>query len=168
MARPKSILTEDLIQRADRDLKKIKGGIIAVKLQAIISSYKYPVATVACIIGVSTATIYNWIVRYRKYGIEGLKNKPRGHYPSKLSQQQKEIIFKWLKDAVSPDGKPIVWTIGKLQKSVEEVFGVSLSHTPVWKMIRRMGFSLKRPRPRHRKSNPQMEEEFKKNARDRR
>jgi len=162
MARPKTVLTKELIKMADRDLKKSKGGIIGVRLQAIISAYRHPVGTVASIIGTSPATIYNWILRYSKGGVEGLKNKPRGHYPSKLTKEQREIVFGWLKGGVSPEGEPIVWTIGKLKESIKEVFGVSLSHTPVWKMIRRMGFSLRRPRPRHRKADPRIQEDFKK------
>lgn len=163
MARPKSILTGELIQQANIELKELKEkGVIGVKLQAIISASRHTVETVASVIGVSKGTIYNWISRYRKYGIEGLKNKPRGHYPSKLSQEQREIVFKWLKEGISPDGEPIVWTIGKLQESIKEVFGVCISHTPVWKMIRRMGFSLRRPRPRHRNSDIHKQEEFKK------
>jgi len=139
-----------------------------VKLQAIITSSKHPVATVASIVGVSTATIYNWIVRYRKYGIEGLKNKPRGYYPSNLSHEQREIVFKWLKDAISPDGEPIVWTIGNLQKSLKEVFDVSLSHTPVWKTIHKMGFSLRRARPRQGNQTLICKKDLKKIAIDRR
>ena len=160
MPRPKKILTEELVKKAKKDLKNVKKGMIAVRLQAIISASKFPVKTVADVFGVTSCTIYNWILRYKESGVEGLMYKPRGHYPSKLSPQQKEIIFRWLKEGVSPEGEPIIWTLEKLQDAIKESFNVSLTTTPIWKMVRKMGFKLPNARPRHKKSDSEIQQIF--------
>ena len=36
----------------------------------------------------------------------------------------------------------------------------------MWKMIRKMGFRLHRPRPRHKKSDPSIQEEFKRKMKE--
>jgi hypothetical protein len=55
---------------------------LAIKLQAIISCASHPIQTVARIIGVQRQSPRGWILDFRKVGVSGLVNKPKGHRKS--------------------------------------------------------------------------------------
>ena len=77
MARPKSVFSEDLAMRARSDLEHLDRNKITPKLQAIIAATKYPVASVAEIVGVASETIWRWASAYQKDGLKGLYPKTR-------------------------------------------------------------------------------------------
>jgi transposase len=153
-----------LAKRAEEELKGIAHHKICFRLQAIISSARYPVDVVAPVLGVHRSTIFKWIKQYTEQGTVGLIDKPKGHNPSKLNAHQKEEIIRWLTEGKNADGEVVHWTVSWLIDEVERVFGIRVGKTPLWLFIRKSGFRQKVPRPVHSKADSHAQETFKKNC----
>ena len=84
MARPQEVVNENLVRRAREVLEQISDHQLCVRLQAIISSGNHPIRLVAEITGVNPTTLWRWTKRFKAGGVEGLRDRPKGHNPSKL------------------------------------------------------------------------------------
>jgi transposase len=164
MARPKEVMDDELARAADAALREIRDHQICFRLQAMVSYSRNPVHVVASVMGVNVTTLWRWAKRFRKEGVQGLRDRPKGHNPSKLNSTQQYSIATWLDTGKNAEGYSTVWTIPLLQQEVHRVFGISMGRTPLRLLMRKMGFRLKVPRPKHYKANPAAQEAFKKNS----
>lgn len=164
MARPKEVINAEVANNARIELGKIKNSRLALRLQTIVSCAEYPVSVVADVMGYSRQSVWKWIKQFKLYGKDGLMDKPKGHNPSKLSSTQQKKIARWLKNGKDAQGEQIHWTLEKLSVEIEKQFGIKLTKTPIWLMIRSMGFRQKTPRPFHAKADKKKQEDFKKNC----
>lgn len=167
MARPKELIDSEVVEKARAELGKIKDSRLALKLQSIVSCADYPVSVVADVMGFSRQSLWKWIQQFKSGGTEGLTDKPKGHNPAKLDDAQRQEIARWIMDGKNSSGAPTHWTLEKLSLEIEKRFGVKLTKTPIWIMVRSMGFRQKTPRPSHAKADPIKQEAFKKNCGDR-
>lgn len=165
MGRPKLLMTYDLIQLVNTDLKEIKDSEVVLKLLAIKASFSHKESDVATIFNISRSTLLRWMSNYKNYGIEGCKNKSRGHNPSKLSDDEKSKIKEWVLTSKDSQGKQVHWTLKRLIKEILLVFNKEVTKTPLWLTLLSMNLSLKKPRPQHRNSDKKKQEDFKKNSR---
>lgn len=163
MARPKQASTRELAKSAEAEIRKIADHKVCFRLQAIISSAHHSVDVVAPVMGVHRSTVFNWIKRFREYGINGVIDNPKGHNPSKLSVEQKTRIVHWLTEGKDTVGRDVHWTVARLIDEIERVFGIRVGKTPLWLFIRKSGFRQKEPRPVHAEAEPHARVEFKKN-----
>ena len=168
MPRPQRSVTRPLAERALRDLREIPAGIPAVRLRAVAACVDQPMETVSAVFGVHSRTIRTWARRYRESGVDGLRDRPKGHNPAKLDAEKRATIERWLSEGVDARGEPTHWTIAKLVSTVAAEFGITVGKTPLWLAIRGMGFRPLVPRPRHAKANPAAQADFKKNRPNRR
>jgi transposase len=152
-----------LAEKAEEELKKIQNHNVCMRLQAIASCAKHPVNTVASIFGTSRQTLWRWIKRFKQKGADGLYDLPKGHNPAKLDEEHREQITQWLREAKDNQGNPVHWTLAKLAKVINDEFDIQISTTPLWRLVRKLGFKQKVPRPVHVKADPQAQEAFKKN-----
>jgi len=166
MGRHKILIDESFNDIISEELKQFKDSDVVIKLKAIQATLTHTESLVADVNGVARSTLLRWISIYKKYGIEGLKNKSRGHNPSKLNQEQKDIIREWILSCKDSTGKPVHWTLKRLIKEIQTVFSIEISKTPLWLTMKSMGLSLKKPRPQHHKSDVEKQEDFKKNSRN--
>jgi len=164
MGRPKTC-DETLAARAREELAKNKELRVGIRLQAIVSSAEQPISTVADVMGVGRDTVWRWIKRFRENGVEGLVDRPKGHNPPKLNKDELAKIAEWLKQGRNQDGEKVHWTLARLRDEVRGRFGKKVGKTPLWFMVRKMGFRQKVPRPTHAKADPAAQESFKKNFR---
>jgi len=163
MPRPKEIIDDELASQAQKMLHQVPDYRVVIKLKAIVSSRTYPLKEVADVFGIGRQSLRNWILAFRKQGVMGLVDKPRGHRLSKLSPDQWSEVGRWLEHAQSPDGQSCHWTLEALQHAISVRWGVQLGITPVWRQVHAMGFTLKVPRPVHAKADPEKQAAFKKN-----
>ena len=161
MARPKQAITLDLARKAEAEIKSIAEHKVCFRLQAIISSAHHPVDIVATVMGVHRSTVFNWIKRFREYGVNGLRDKLKGHNPSKLSAAQKTQVINWLTEGKDALGNDVHWTVARLIDEINRVFCIRVGKTPLWLFMRKSGFRQKVLRPMHAKADPLTQEEFK-------
>lgn len=163
MARPKRIIDGALAEKAESALKEVPKYKVGVKLQAIISSARYPMTLVSNVMGTDRTTLRRWIKRFASRGIDGLIDAPKGHRQGKLGEDQKQQVAQWLEESQNSQGEPIHWTLAKLALAIETEFGIKMGQTAVWRLVRQLGFRQKVPRPRHAKAEARDQESFKKN-----
>jgi putative transposase len=87
----------------------------------------------------------DWLARYSKEGIEGLKNKPKSGRPPKLSQ---EIVLKIRRKLTeSKQG----WSTKQIQDMIirESGGGVKYHYIYIYRLLHKWGFKLKVPRKIH-------------------
>lgn len=164
MARPKEVMDDELARAANAALRQIRDHQLCFRLQAMVSCTRHPVHVVASIFGVNVTTLWRWAKRFRAEGVQGLRDRPKGHNPSKLNSTQQHSIATWLDTGKNAEGCYTLWTIPLIQQEVNRVFGISMGRTPLRLLIRKMEFRLKVPRPKHYKTNPAAQEAFKKNS----
>lgn len=164
MARPKKGVNIELAQQAKAELKRIKDYKVCIRLQAIISSADRSVELVSDILGIHGSTLWRWIKRFKKEGVKGLYDRPKGHNPAKLGSEHREKIAQWLTEGKNSSGRYVHWTLKHLQNEIESVFGVKVGKTPLWLVIRKLGFRQKVPRPVNAKADLHEQQAFKKNG----
>jgi transposase len=162
MARPKEVIDRKLAEKARIELGKITDYRLCQKLRAIVSSLDHPIKVVAQINGVGPDTIWRWIICFRQEGIEGLKDKPKGHRSSKLSEVQWQEVESWLKKSRDAQGNPIHWTLFGLQVHIAKEFKIDSGITSLWYQVHKRNFKLKVPRPVHGKADKEAQAAFKK------
>jgi len=116
------------------------------------------------ITGAARRTIQQWVHKYNKQGIVGLKDKPRPGTPTKLPRK-KELKFQrrieagpTKADGVSVLNGPVI------RRILEREFGVLYSRQGLYDLLHRLGYSCLCPRPQHEKANPELQAEFKKTS----
>lgn len=166
MARPKEIVDERLVEAAKQELLQIKDARLSIKLQAIVSVASYPLKTTAEVLGVHPVKIWRWIKRFHDGGVTGLQDRPKGHNPSKLSAAHRQEMERWLESGTDATGKPVYWTLHQLAEAVHQRFGIQITKTPLWQLVRSLGFRQKVPRPTHAKKDYASRRWFKKTLPD--
>jgi transposase len=164
MARPKKVVNGALAQEAAQIMKQIPDHQLCLRLQAIISSASYPISLVSEIFGTTRQTVWRWIKKFSSEGLSGLKDKAKGHRPAKLNEEQRQQVAKWIAEGKDSRGNAVHWTLAKLALSLNAEFGVTMKQTPLWRLVRQLGFRQKVPRPYHAKADKGEQESFKKNC----
>jgi transposase len=163
MGRSKGAIDEGTVFRARQEIERIKDSSLVIKLQAIISCGMHPVNLVASVLGRDRVTLWRWIRAFKEEGVSGLADKPKGHNPAKLNADQKYLVYQWIDEGKDTRGEATHWTLRKLGIEIEEEFGVKMTKTPLWLMVRAMGFRQKVPRRTHVLADKEKQEAFKKN-----
>ena len=103
-------------------------------------------------VGVSTETLRSWTRRAVAGGLDALaRRKPGSGAAPKLSPAQRERVLAWA------DAEPRL-TLHALAARVEERWGVAISHTQLWHLLRRAGFRRVVPRKRHHRADAAAQE----------
>lgn len=134
--------------------------------QIIYSVQKNPgklAGDIAQLLGISKYKVYRVVENYNKYGPEfNLKNKWGGRRETSCHltlNEEKELLEKIRNKAV----KGYVLTASDIRQEVETKVGHKVSDDYIWDLFRRHNWKKKSPRPKHPKSDPQKQDEFKKN-----
>ena len=163
MSRPKVNVDPKTVAKAKEELEKIKDNKLSIQLKAIIAAAEHPVEHVADILKVSARSIFRWITKFKEGSVEELRDRPKGHMKSKLTEGHKKEIEQWIVSSKNNRGDTIHWTLQKLQRELAHEFGIDIGTTPLWKHLKKMGLVLKKPRPVHAKADINAQEDFKKN-----
>ena len=85
----------------------------------------------------------DWLKRYEKEGIEGLKTRPKSGRPSEISEEVVYQIKKELKE--SKQG----WTTKQIEELIIKKSGLKYHYTHIYRILRKWGFKQKIPRKVH-------------------
>jgi len=99
------------------------------------------------------STIRDWLGRAVRNGLDGIHDKKNPGATCKLTPGQLEQLRADL--IAGPDKcgfASSLWTAPLLAAHVRKRFGVEYAVVSMYKLLHRMGFSSRRPRPRHPKS----------------
>ena len=91
----------------------------------------------------SKAWACEWLKRYSKEGIEGLKDRAKSGRPPKLSKETSYQIKQELKQ--SNHG----WTTKQVEDLIVKKSGIKYHYTHIYRILRKWGFKQKVPRKVH-------------------
>jgi transposase len=164
MPRQSQQFTHEIALKAEEEFNKLKEGKLAIQLRAIMAFEENSAEQIAKIFKVSVRTVFRWINKFIENQVDGLKDQPKGHYPSKLTNSQKEQIKTWIVNSKNFHDENVHWTLEKLKNEIFNAFNVELTTTALWKNLQKMNLVLKKPRPLHHKADKNEQEAFKKNS----
>jgi transposase len=158
MSRKSKAISDALYAQAQESLKAAgRSGEVGRRLQALISAKHHGIKGVAAIYHISRTTLLSWIKRFEEGSSQGLTLKPgRGRKP-KLGVEREEAVRAMIK------ATPHI-TTDALKIQIQEQYGITLGHTTVYRLMKKLSFSYITPRPRHYKSNKEAQEAFKKKS----
>ena len=107
-------------------------------------------------------TIHDWLKRLDDNGLKKLYDIKQSGKPAKLTKQQLDKLEKVLDDSPQKQGLPfILWTTKLVQYIIIKLFDVKYELWNIWKIVKKLNFSLKVPRQENRKVNKKLQEKFK-------
>jgi|GEM_PF-670417 len=106
------------------------------------------VEVVAEAMGLSRSTVFGWMARYRVGGWDALmKAKPVSGRPAKITASQMEWIYRTIASKTPQQYRFefALWTLDLVRWLIGERFGIRLSKTSTWRLMKQMGLSAQRP-----------------------
>lgn len=133
----------------------------AKRLRIVILAMKgYTAPAIAMSLGPTRRICQRWVRRYNEAGLAGLEDR-RGTFPrSPLSAEQEVAVRQRIE--CGPTTKDEVCSLRgqDIQRILAEEFGVLRSLASIYQWLHRWGFSYLRPRPRHRRGDPEAQAQF--------
>ena len=117
--------------------------------------------------GAARRTIFGWMAKYNRGGVEELLDRPKSGRPCFLDADRQKQLAERIEAGPKDTDVVCVFNAAAIDHLVEQEFGVLYSLRGMQAMLGRLGFSYQCPRPRHENSDPEAQEEFKKNSRKR-
>lgn len=109
------------------------------------------VCEVARLVEASTSSVSRWKADLEEGGMEALKAKPPGGRSARLTpEQKKELEQVLLKGPRAAGYDTDLWTLARVAKTIERMFGVKYHPGHVWYILRDMGWSCQKPERRAR------------------
>ena len=107
-------------------------------------------AEAARLSGMERQALHDAVVRYNGEGLAGLHNRPKGHARPALSDEESAALKQLV--LAGPDlarhGRT-EWTLPALAGEIARLWGKSLHPASLSRVLRRLGLSKQRTRPRH-------------------
>jgi len=128
-------------QGKELERRRLKAGRLLLK--------GVPQAEVARKIGVAKSTVSGWNARLEQDGLDGLRATGLRGRPASLDDADRKRLAKLLvKGPMAADFATDVWTLPRVRQLVKREFGVGLSESQIWRVLRDMGFSPQKPSKR--------------------
>ena len=150
------------LERDERDANRSKRLRIV-----ILAAEGWTAPSIAMAVGLSRRACQDWGRRYNEHGLAGLDER-RGRPAGPALSGDQAASFRDRVEAGPTEQDPVCSLRGKdFQRILAEEFGLWRSLSGVYYLLHQLGYSSLRPRPLHRKSDPEAIEAFKRSWPDR-
>lgn len=108
--------------------------------------------------------ICNWVHRFEKSGIEGLKDKPKSGRIAKLTEENRRELYNVLQDN-RPDEygyNTATWNGPILRDYIKKQYHVEYKKAQIYNLLKQLGFTYQKGKPQYPEADEQKREEFKK------
>ena len=97
--------------------------------------------------GVTYTSVYRWVQKARKHGIESLAPVPKSGRPRRLTVEEEQEVYRWI---VGGDPRQLgldfgLWTRKIIAEQIDERLGVSIGVSAVGDLLHRLGLSPQKP-----------------------
>ncbi len=149
------------IKELEKEIKISLPNRYRLRVQAILMAKRgvYPKEILKTLL-ISNYAFYNWIHKYNKDGLEGLKEHKQGRAEGNPKYEAK--IFKELYEEL--DKMREWWSIKKMQEYVFKLHKIWVPKETMRMRVKRAGYSYKSNRTSPYKGDKQKQDEFKKMA----
>lgn len=110
---------------------------------------------IAAMLGRGRTFVQTWAYAYRDGGIEAIGAKPQPGRPPKLPLEQQQQFIERFKHGPGEDQAVCTLRGKDAQRILQEYYGVNYSLRGVYELLHRHQLSCLKPRPRHRKNDPE-------------
>lgn len=158
-------IREDLSVSELRALaRRERNGRVASRLLALANALDgMNRADAAKAAGMDRQTLRDWVLRYNADGVAGLRDRPKGHPPQRLSEGEQACLANVIFRGPDPDRDGVsTWTLAELCRWIETRFAKRLHPASLSRILRSNGFSRQKTRPVHPQSDPKARERFQK------
>ena len=149
-------------------LRQEKRSVNQIRLRAVLAVARGEhVPAVAQALSVGERAVRNWVHIYNESGIEDLADKRAGRVCRLSAEDQKRLQERIRSGSMETDG--VCSLRGRdIRRILHEEFDVAYAASSVYYLLHhQLGFSYLKPRPLHRKTDPVVQEAFKKSFRKR-
>ena len=113
--------------------------------------------------GMDRQTLRDWVHRYNAEGLEGLANRRGASRPHRLDAAQMGELVSWLEAGPDRAVDGVVrWRRQDLRARIAQRFGIELHERTVGKYLAALGYRRLSVRPRHPRTDPEVQDGFKK------
>jgi transposase len=144
--------------------RRERDGRVAARMYAIAHALEgMSRAEAARLAGMERQALRDAVVGYNAWGLEGLRDRPKGHPPQLLSEDEEAALKAAILRGPDPqrDGT-CSWTRPDLVQWMEAHLGKSCHPASLSHILRRMGLSRQKARASHPKRDPRASEHFRK------
>lgn len=121
----------------------------------------YTAPAIAMSVGLSRRICQQWVYRYNEQGLAGLSDLRGQESKPMLTPEQEVQVCQRLEAGPTPADQVCSLRGVDVQRILATEFGVLRSLSAVYHLLHDLGYSYLSPRPRHRRSNPAAQEQFK-------
>lgn len=151
MGRVKYNFTENQINELKQALKLTENKKFFKTIQSVLlRAQGYPVSQIIEITGLSQVSIRKNVLNYLNEGIEYITTEKRGGRRSNRISLEEEEKFLQEQLAAAQEGK--IKTAKELYHLFLETYEVEMTYSGFWRLLKRHGWSIQTPRPRHPKA----------------
>jgi transposase len=105
------------------------------------------------------------VIRYNTEGVDGLRDRPRSGRPEALTPGRQAALKAWVLRGPDPERDGVsAWRLADIRDHAEEAYGVRYSGWGISRLLKRLGLSRQKTRPRHPQGDPAARAAFKKGA----
>lgn len=123
-------------------------------LEEISDLIKYPLTT-----------IKGWLHEMHRAGIERIHPIKQPGRPRRLTEKELRDLDLTLSEPPTKQNMPFkFWNTKLVIKLVKERYGVEYGPVQMWRILHKLGFTCKKPRPIHKKASKAQQEAFKKTS----
>nr|HET6900994.1 helix-turn-helix domain-containing protein [Ktedonobacteraceae bacterium] len=150
----------DALENLYRTTKEVR---LRTRAQMILlaGEQRMTVPAIAKVVRETDQTVRNWLKRYLAEGIEGLKDRPGGGAPAKVTKAYEEQLLAAVRLRPRSLGQPYsMWTLQRLAEYMAEQTGIRVGYETVRQVL--LAGEMVLSRPQHKISSPDPEYEVKK------
>jgi transposase len=123
-------------------------------------------AEAARLAGMERQALRDAVLRYDAEGLEGLRDRPRPGRPERLAPGRQAALKAWVLRGPDPERDGVsAWRLEDIRAHAEEAYGVRYSGWGMSRLLKRLGLSRQKTRPRHPEGDAAERAAFKKWAR---
>jgi transposase len=138
----------------------------AMRLLAIANALEgLPRAEAARLAGMERQALRDAVVRYNAAGVGSLRDRPRSGRPEGLTAGRQAALKAWVLRGPNPERDGVsAWRLVDICAHAEEAYGVRYSGWGMSRLLKRLGLSRQKARPRHPHGSAAERAAFKKGA----
>ena len=122
-------------------------------------------AEAARLAGMERQALRDAVLRYNAEGPSGLHDRPRSGRPETLAPGQQAALRAWVLRGPDPERDEVsAWRVVDIRDHAEEAYGVRYSERGMARLLRRLGLSRQKARPRHPRGSAAERAAFEKSA----
>ena len=157
MPKASKLIDIALVEKAKEALSMLgNNAIAAIRLKAIIASYKHGIKAVAEIYDINRSSLHRWVALFKEGQLDSIINQSKASR-SKITQGQLSVMESWILTDHNI-------TIKKLGIMIQNEWGMRLGKSTIHRALVKLGFSHITGRKKHYKSNETDQVEFKKKS----